>query len=257
MTAGWLLRWPLPALLCWGASWGVWLLLQRAGLALEWAAVLAMIGNLAASLTMGQRWRQLIVALGFPLSMLLLAPGAGLPAWAWLGLLLALVGLYPVRAWRDAPWFPTPSGALRGLALKTRLAGRQPPPRILDAGCGHGAGLIELRAEFADAELVGIEWSRSLRWLCAWRCPWARVRRGDLWAESWADYDLVYLFQRPESLARAIAKASREMRAGSWLVSLEFADEVLVATAALRKPGQRPVWLYRMPIAPRGERPAR
>ncbi len=122
------------------------------------------------------------------------------------------------------------------------------------AGCGQGAGLVELRAEFPDAELVGIEWSRSLRLLCAWRCRWARVRRGDLWGESWADYDLVYLFQRPESLDRAIEKARREMRAGAWLVSLEFSDQATPATTVLRHAGQRPVWLYRMPADGRRQR---
>ena len=256
MTDGWAVarHWPVPALLCWGMAWAAWLLLQRAGVAAEWAAVASMVGNFAVSLAVHRRWRQLMVALGFPLSMLLVAPGFGLPAWAWLGLLLALVGLYPVRAWRDAPWFPTPRGALRGLAQKTRLRGRSPPARILDAGCGQGAGLVELRAEFADAELVGIEWSRSLRLLCAWRCRWARVRRGDLWGESWADYDLVYMFQRPESLARALDKARREMRAGAWLVSLEFADQATPATTVLRRAGQRPLWLYRMPADGRRQR---
>ena len=54
------------------------------------------------------------------------------------------------------------------------------------------------------------------------RCPYARVRRADLWRGRWSGYDLVYLFQRPESMPRALAKACAEMARGSWVVSLEF-----------------------------------
>ena len=34
--------------------------------------------------------------------------------------------------------------------------------------------------------------------------------------------DLVYLFQRPESMPRALDKARTEMRPGAWLASLDF-----------------------------------
>ena len=58
---------------------------------------------------------------------------------------------------------------------------------------------------------------RPLRWLCARRCPWARVAQGDLWRADWSGYQLVYLFQRPESMARAWAKGCAEMaRAPGW-----------------------------------------
>ena len=33
---------------------------------------------------------------------------------------------------------------------------------------------------------------------------------------------MVYLFQRPESMQRAWDKARRDMRPGTWMVSLEF-----------------------------------
>jgi hypothetical protein len=79
-----------------------------------------------------------------------------------------------------------------------------------------------LRAAYPTARLVGIEWSWPLRLVCALRCPWAQVRQGDIWRADWRPYDLVYLFQRPESMPRALAKAAAQMRPGSWLVSLEF-----------------------------------
>jgi len=105
-------------------------------------------------------------------------------------------------------------GALNGLALAVPLG---PEARVLDAGCGLGAGLVELRREYPGVHLAGVEWSWPLRFACAWRCRDACVARADLWTHSWAGYDLVYLFQRPESLGRALDKARREMRpAAGW-----------------------------------------
>lgn len=247
-------QWPLTALACWAASWAGWAALQAAGLTAGWASAAALATNTALGARIRPGWRGTIVVLGWPLSLALLAPGARLPPLAWLLLLAILLGLYPLRAWRDAPWYPTPRGALAGLAALTRWRAGVAAPRILDAGCGPGAGLRELRREYPGAALVGIEWSRSLWLLCRWRCGFADVRRADLWAPSWTEFDLVYLFQRPESLARALAKAQQEMRPGSWLASLEFAHADQAPSGVLRADGQRPVWLYR--IGP-GQAPAR
>jgi hypothetical protein len=74
------------------------------------------------------------------------------------------------------------------------------------------------------------------------------VRRADLWADSWADYDLVYLFQRPESMSRALDKARLDMRRGTWLASLEFEAAGWQPQRQLRCPDGRPLWLYRLPL---------
>ena len=99
----------------------------------------------------------------------------------------------------------------------------RPGEHVLDAGCGLGHGLQALRLAYPQAQLHGIEWSWPLRAVCAVRCPWARVRQGDIWKADWSGYDMVYVFQRPESMARAAAKARAELRPGAWLVSLDFA----------------------------------
>jgi hypothetical protein len=74
-----------------------------------------------------------------------------------------------------------------------------------------------------------------------------------MWRASWAGHDVVYLFQRPESMARALAKAQAEMRPGSWLVSLEFAVPGRTPDGVLNGPGGRPALLYR--LAGNGEAP--
>jgi len=58
----------------------------------------------------------------------------------------------------------------------------------------------------------------------------------------------VYLFQRPESMARAAEKARAQLMPGAWLVSLEFEAPSLKPQAVLRCPDGRPVWLYRAPF---------
>jgi SAM-dependent methyltransferase len=239
------LVWPLPALLAWGACWALFLALSRLA-APAWIALsLATSLGLVLALPLATRWRLLFVAAGFPLSLAASGFAAGLPAWAWLVALAALLLLYPLNTWRDAPMFPTPPDALRGLAALAPLpAGAQ----VLDAGCGLGDGLRELRREYPLARIGGIEWSWPLRLACAWRCRFARVRRGDLWAADWSQQDLVYLFQRPESMPRALEKARRELRPGAWLASLEFEVPDLRPNAALEAPGRKPVWLYRSPL---------
>jgi hypothetical protein len=225
-------RWPLPALLAWAAAWALW----------QWwhSPLLAMLAPLAAAALVRGRWRQALTLLGFPLSAALLH-GAW-PAWAWLLPLAALLLIYPLQAWRDAPLFPTAPDALVG--LRGRLA-LPPSPSILDAGSGLGHGLAALAREWPDARLQGIERSALLNLGARLRVPAAQLHGGDFWAHSWAGHDLVYLFQRPESMARAWAKAEAELSPGAWLVSLEFAVPGVAPAFRLEHAGRRTVWVYR------------
>ena len=244
------LPWPLPALIAWGAAWALFAAAPRAGVAplAGFVAGLVLVAVAAWRLD-APAWRKLILVAGYPLSVVVAGGVAGaLPAWAWLLPLGLLLAVYPVQAWRDAPVFPTPSGALAGLAAAAPLPAGA---RVLDAGCGLGAGLRALRSEYPEARLEGLEWSWPLALACALRCRFgstrAQVRRGDIWAADWSGYDLVYLFQRPESMARAMEKAGRELRPGAWLASLEFAATGWRPAARLGAPGAKPVWLYRAP----------
>ena len=237
------LAWPLPALLTWLLAWMLF-----AGLARVfpwWLALLLACGiSTAASLWGLNWWRRLIIAAGFPLSFLVLS-ASQLPAWGWLLPLGLLLLIYPLNAWRDAPVFPTPARALQGLAAMVKLPQQA---LVLDAGCGMGDGLRALRSELPDARLQGLEWSWPLTLACALRCPWARVRRGDIWLADWSGYKLVYLFQRPESMGRAAVKAATEMQPGSWLVSLDFKLPGVEATACLEGNSRHKAWIYAIPL---------
>lgn len=246
-------RWPTSALLAWLGCWLLHALLLRLPLPAAFDALAPLAASalgLALSMRAGTRMRTLLTAGGFPLSWWLATQGSvpGAPAWAWLLPIGVLALVYPVTAWRDAPLFPTPAGALDGLA---DLAPLPPQARVLDAGCGLGHGLDALARAYPLARLAGVEWSRPLARAARWRCPHAEVRRGDMWRESWQGLQLVYLFQRPESLPRAVDKAQRELAPGAWLASLEFDAPMLVPQAVLQTPGGRPVWLYRRPFVER------
>ena len=237
------LIWPLPALLAWGCAWGVFLLLQRAGLPSLAALVVACLLGVGFSVLGGTTMRRVMIGVGFPLS-LAVSGMAQVPAWGWLLPLALLLLIYPLNAWRDAPVFPTPANALRDLAKNAPLSDGA---LVLDAGCGLGDGLKALRLSYPAAQLHGLEWSWPLRAACALRCPWARVRQGDIWRADWSPYNMVYLFQRPESMDRAADKAKAQMRPGAWLVSLEFEARSMTPKARLVAPDGRPVWLYQLP----------
>jgi hypothetical protein len=241
MKAG---RWPLPAMGAWAFAWGVHQSIQSLGGSSAWAFIVATLSAAGIACHVNSRHRRLLICLGFPLSALLLAGAQGLPSVAWALGCLALALLYPVRSWSDAPWFPTQKNALEGL---DDLVATQPPLRVLDVGCGMGDGLKALHQIFPNTKIEGIEWSHVLTPIARWRCPWATVRQGDMWAQSWQNFDLVYLFQRPESMSKALDKARREMRPGTWLVSLEFEIEGYKPTAVLQFDGRKPVWIYRIP----------
>jgi len=242
------LRWPLPALAAWAGCWAVFLSMARLGADSAPAFLAAALAGAALAGTGATPWRRVFIGAGFPLSLAVSGAADALPAWAWLLPLALLALVYPVRAWRDAPFFPTPRGALRGLSAALPLADGS---RALDAGCGLGDALLELRREYPGTALEGVEWSWPLRLACALRCRFARVRRGDMWRVDWSGFDLVYIFQRPESTSRAAAKARAELKSDAWLASLEFEVAGWPPSAVFRCADERPLWLYRMPPSAR------
>jgi hypothetical protein len=240
--AAWLLRWPMPALLAWAVAWLVFAGLQRIGLSAIPAFLVACLMAAVTSLLGGTWWRRIWIVAGFPLSLALLG-AASLPAWAWLLPLGLLLLVYPLTAWRDAPVLPSPRNVLASLGDQVPLPAGA---RLLDAGCGLGDGLLALHDAYPVAALDGVERSWLLSRVCAARCPWARVRHGDMWVLDWRPYRMVYLFQRPESMARAAQKAQAEMVQGAWLISLDFPLPGVLPQAQLRGPGDHVVWIYRV-----------
>jgi hypothetical protein len=225
------------------ASWLGW----PAGLAL----LLGTVPALWFQALVAAGWRRWAVLAGLPLLMLMTAGVSAVSPWGWLGIAVLLLVLYPVQAWRDAPVFPTPHNALESLAEVVPL---EPGAAVLDAGSGMGQGMAALRKAFPSARIQGVESSLPLVLWSRWRMRQAgarfgipcRVRRGDMWTCSWAEFALVYVFQRPESMQRAWDKACAEMPVGAWLVSLEFEVPGVPPSACQTCPDGRPLWIYRL-----------
>jgi SAM-dependent methyltransferase len=96
---------------------------------------------------------------------------------------------------------------------------------VLDLGCGIGSLLLPLAAQRPDAQITGIETAPLPFALARFRArknAAVKVIRGDFFAHSWAEYDLVYAFLSPVPMAAVWEKAQREMKAGSLLVSNSF-----------------------------------
>ena len=240
--------WPLPALLSWGVSWAAFRILLLRDWPMGFALLIAALLGVVLSLWGDSWWRKAVVAAGFPVSFALSLPLLGLgdmPAWVWLLPLVVMLLVYPMNTWADAPLFPTPAQALLALPDYAPLP---TGARVLDAGCGLGHGLLALRKAYPQAQFYGLEWSASLRWLCALRLPWARISRGDIWQADWSGYQMVYLFQRPESMPKAVAKAHKELQAGATMVSLDFEAMELVPTHRYKASDGKMVWIYKMPF---------
>ncbi|HEX5805254.1 MAG TPA: class I SAM-dependent methyltransferase [Macromonas sp.] len=240
--------WPLPAVLVWALAWGVlWAVRASGGTPLTALLAATLTGVLGSVWGGVSRWRRALIALGFPLSWGLVSGVLVLPSWVWLVLAALLLVLYPPSTWKDAPLYPTPPDAFDGLREAVHLPWGG---HVLDAGCGLGHGLVALNRAWPDLHMHGIERSWPLALLCRLRCRWATVRQGDMWAEDWSRYDLVYLFQRPESMPRAMDKAARELKPGAWLASLEFAPPEGTPVLTWECPDGRTLWLYRQAQAP-------
>lgn len=239
-------KWPWPAIAAWSLGWAVMTLAARWGAAPEWAVLGGVLPALWLMRRAAPGWRRAVVLGGLPVSVLLVQGTGALPPWTWLVAGAALLLIYPIQAWRDAPLFPTPPSALCGLTAAVALPRGS---RVLDAGSGLGDGLMALHAAFPLARLQGVEGGWALSWLSRARLRLAGLRgisvsRGDFWRTDWSAFELVYLFQRPETMPRAWAKAVREMRPGSWLVSLEFEVPGVPAVTRLDAGGGRSVWVY-------------
>ena len=239
-----LLTWPVPALLVWCGAWLIYMLLGHLGLMSPWPLVFASSAGILFSVLGATRTRQLTLAAGFPLS-LAFTEVSTMPLWAWFSLLIMALLNYPPRSWQDAPLFPTPLNALSGVPQFAPLSAQA---ALLDAGCGLGDGLLALRLAYPQARYFGIESSWPLRILASIRCPWAKIWQGNIWEEEWHQYAMVYLFQRPEAMGRAVRKAQAELQSGAWLISLEFEAVELKPTAVALAGSQRPVWMYQQPF---------
>jgi hypothetical protein len=144
------------------------------------------------------------------------------PGWVWPAAVLALLLVYGGGVRSRVPLYNSNRAAWEAL-----LALLPPAPVIVaDLGAGLGGPLAFLARERPESLFQGVEAS-PLTFLAAWlrtlpRRGNCRMRWGSLWSEELGGYDLVYAFLSPAPMPELWAKAVREMKPGSLLVSNTF-----------------------------------
>jgi len=166
-------------------------------------------------------WWRLIQFL-FPLA-ILTALALALPPVLYLLIFLLMLGIYWSTYRTQVPLYN--SGAAVWQAVARELPGR-PGLKLIDIGSGLGGMALYLARVRPDAQVTGIELA-PLPWLVS--CLRARLAgsragfiRGDCESLDFSTYDLVFAYLSPAAMPALWAKASREMRPGSLLISYEF-----------------------------------
>jgi SAM-dependent methyltransferase len=135
----------------------------------------------------------------------------------------SLLFLINVAAWRHrVPFFLSSVEAAR---VVSTLLPAGTAFRFLDLGCAAGALLGRVARARPDGRFDGIELAPLSFALACWRAranPAISVNCGDFWRTDLARYDVVYAYLSPAAMPRLWAKARREMRPGSLLVSNGF-----------------------------------
>lgn len=165
-------------------------------------------------------WR--VIQFVFPLAVLL-ALALALPPLFYLLVFLLLLGVYWSTYRTQVPLYN--SGVAVWRAVERELPSR-PGLNLIDIGSGLGGMALHLARARADALVTGIELA-PLPWLLSrlrarLTGSTARFVRGDYETLDFSAYDLVFAYLSPAAMPGLWAKARREMRPGSLLISYEF-----------------------------------
>lgn len=174
-----------------------------------------------------------------------------LPPLLFLAAFVALVALYWSSFRTQVPYYPSRRPVWEAVAglLPPPAAGRQ--VSVIDIGSGFGGMAMHVARVRPDAEVAGIELA-PLPWLVSslrarWRRSRARFQRGDYEKLDLGRYDLVFAYLSPAAMPGLWAKARREMRPGSLLVSHEFPVPGLEAGEVLATgEGNPPLFVWRL-----------
>ncbi|MDX9886611.1 class I SAM-dependent methyltransferase [Thauera sp.] len=212
----------LKALLAQLIGSAVALLLARNGLVAglwQIVATQAASAAVAAALLRSARW-WLPIHLGF-VPLLVAAQSLGLhPAWH-LAAFVALVLVYWTSFRTQVPLYL--SNRRTAAAVVDLLPAA--PARLLDIGAGTGSLLRPLARARPDCQFIGVELAPAtwlIGHLLAARQPNIDCQRGDIFARTWQDFDVVYAFLSPVPMAAVWRKAAAELRPGALLVSNSF-----------------------------------
>jgi hypothetical protein len=142
-----------------------------------------------------------------------------LPPSLFLFLFLLLLGLYWSTFRTQVPYFPS---GLPTWELVASILPKETPIKFIDIGSGFGGLVLYLSALRSESTFMGIEIA-PIPW-CVSRL---RGKRGQFLLGNYDHldlraFDVVFAFLSPVAMPEIWAKARREMRPGSLLLSYEF-----------------------------------
>jgi len=146
----------------------------------------------------------------------------------------------------QVPFFPSRPGTWQHLA---KLMPQDKPMRMIDIGSGLGDMSMHIAKVRPLSKVEGIEIA-PLPWLISYiravmRRSTAVFRMGDYRELDFANYDVIFAYLSPAAMLALWQKASKEMRPGSMLVSLEFEIPSITPTICIPADQQSPamyVW---------------
>lgn len=178
----------------------------------------------------------LLIQSVFPIA-LVITLSLQLPPFIFLAAFIMLLGLYWSAFRTQVPFYP--SGPATWSAVADMLP-RDRPIRFVDIGSGLGGLVLRLAEQRPESTFIGVELA-PLPWLASLlrgriRRSAARFIRNDYERLDFASFDVVFAYLSPAAMPALWHKATTEMRAGSLLLSYEFAipdaDPDVVSTPA-------------------------
>lgn len=160
-------------------------------------------------------------------------------------ILLAIFATIAVAAGSFAPWVPMWK---KDLGRMMRLADLKPGEVFYDLGCGDGRTVLEA-AKVDGVKAIGVELAMPMYFVCLIRKVLsksrAQFRYGNLFNQSLADADVIYVFGMPTPLANKLkAKIEKECRPGTRVISYVFLITGWTPQAS-DKPTEKDNTLYR------------
>ena len=134
--------------------------------------------------------------------------------------LVLTIGGFAVGGIAGAPWVPTFRKDIHALLDD---CGLKKSGKLIELGCGDGR-LVKAAAK-RGIQVTGYE-INPLLFLFAWArnlgYPNAHVRLGNFWNKDWSQADAVITFLIPRSMGKIEAKAEKELKPDSRLISYVF-----------------------------------
>ncbi len=217
------ITWPVLSFVSWISDWLFFVLLIHLEIESSLAFFLVLFFILSKNLLIDlSKWQKLFLLLGFPLSSFLLQINQASSSVGWLMPLFILLLIYPPNSWKDAPIFPTPSNALNGLNFILDLKNNS---KILDFGSGTGNGIRAILKEWPNSYVFGVENSILFYLFTKFKYPKATIIFKNMWDVHLSNFNVLYVFQRPETMNQIWEKAKKEMPPKSFVISLSFPIE--------------------------------